>query len=70
MRTPLEHCLRLRTLAHREGDHLPADDLHPSPLQDRAVLPLRGLRVLGQACSRGPPVRDPGVATPGPRRGA
>eukprot|EP00969_Alexandrium_andersonii_P327871 14489306-Alexandrium_andersonii.AAC.1 len=67
---PLEHCLRLRTFAHREGDHLPAGDLHLASPGDHVVPQLRGLRILGSARSRGPLVWDPGVATPGPRRGA
>eukprot|EP00969_Alexandrium_andersonii_P366947 15469626-Alexandrium_andersonii.AAC.1 len=67
---PLEQCLRLRTLAHHEGDYPPADDQHPTPLQDRAAPKPRGLRILAQLYSKDSPVWDPGVATPGPIRGA
>eukprot|EP00969_Alexandrium_andersonii_P192206 8489544-Alexandrium_andersonii.AAC.1 len=61
---PLEHCLHLPTIAHHEGGHSPADDQHPTPLQDRAAPKPRGLRILGQLYSKDYPVWDPGVATP------
>eukprot|EP00969_Alexandrium_andersonii_P353590 15440253-Alexandrium_andersonii.AAC.1 len=64
----LEQCLRLRTTAHQEGDHLREGDQHLAPLNDRAVHQLRGLRVRGRLQSKDSLARDPGVATPGPRR--